>query len=214
MPLLSRLGRALALTWDDAHLAGRVRRHTEILRGLAHELSTDDRDDPPGSAAEAQQRFSDHLSELVATAPRAGLGLATGHFIDHLAATYKRYGAHLFECFDHILIPATTNALEGFFGSAKQQLRRALGSGATTHAVVGNLGAEVLLAFADCRSPNALARIRTLAPAPAEFQAARARIAREEAPTIQRRSMVRHFERHLTELRQRWFHSDGQGRDA
>lgn len=212
--MLSRLGRALALTWEDAHLAGRVRRHTKILRGLAHELSPDNAPkDRLLDAAEAQARVNDYLSNL-AEAPRAGLGAATGDFIDHLVTLTDRYGKHLFMCFDDPLIPATTNDLEGFFGRTKWHLRRALGSGNTTHAVVGNLGAEVLLAFADCRSPQALACIKTLAPDPTDFRAARARIAGEEAPTIRRRSMVRHFDRRIEDLRQRWFHSDGQGGDA
>jgi hypothetical protein len=164
-----------------------------------------DREDRPLSAVAARKRVGDHLSELAAKAPRSGLGAATGHFIDHLVKLTGRYGMHLFVCFDDPRIPATTNEEEGFFGSAKRLFRHALGSSSTTNAVVGNLGADVLLAFADCRSPEALARIKDLKPDPVGFEKARARIAREEASAIRRRSMVRHLDRHLDDLRKRWF---------
>lgn len=147
-----------------------------------------------------------YLADLATKAPRAGLGAATGHFIDDLVARTERYGTHLFVCFDDGRIPATTNALEGFFGGAKRLLRHALGSGDTTHSVVGNLGADVLLTYADCRSPEAFTRIRDLMPDSTRFREARDRITRQEAPTIRRRSMVRHFIHHLDELRQRWIH--------
>lgn len=176
-------------------------RHTEIVHGLAHELSNaTDRTNRPPTAADAEARYFAYLNELAETAPRGGLGAATGHFIDHVVTLSTRYGAHLFKCFDEPKIPSTTNGLEGFFSHAKRTLRHTLGCGSTTNTVVTNLGAEVLLALRFCQQPDALATLRTTEADPAAFRAERARIAREEAPAIQQRSMVRHLDRHLARL--------------
>jgi hypothetical protein len=204
-PLLDQLAAALAPSWSEARTAGRVRRHTEILRAVAHELSgAPDRPDRPGSAAEAQSRFERFLADLDILTPRAGLGAPTGQFIDALTARYGRYGAHLFQCFDDPRIPATTNGLEGFFGQVKQGLRHALGCGATTNSVVTNLGAEALIAYQQVRCPRALERLRTPSCSAQEFRAARARLAAKEAPAIRQRSMARHLGRHLCRLRRQW----------
>ena len=185
------------------------------MRDLAHELSpAADRVDRPKDAHEAQERVRTYLADLAATAPRAGLGAATGQLIDTLVARTERYGAHLFVCFEDGRIPATSNALEGFFGGAKRLLRHALGSGNTTHSVVGNLGADVLLTYADCRSPVALARIQNLTPDATRFREVRAEITRQEAPTIRRRSMVRHLDRQLDGLRRHWLDPQQAGGNA
>jgi hypothetical protein len=168
-------------------------------------LSNDpDRPDLPGSAAEAQARFDAYLEGLAASAPRAGLGAATGAFIDDLVKRAGRYGNHLFKCFDDPRIPATTNDLERFFGCSKQTLRHALGCGSTTNSVLTNLGAEALAAYQFVRqvgppSPSAVATC-----SPADFRTARARLALQEAPAIRLRSLVRHLPRRLDELRSAW----------
>lgn len=197
---------ALRPTWHEARIAGRVRRHTEILRGIARELSTSpDRPDRPGSAEEAQRRFTAHLETLVANAPRAGLGAATGHFVDDLVRRYSRYGEHLFHCFDDPRIPATTNELEGFFGSAKRLVRGAAGCGSTTNSVITNLGADVLRAFHQVCQPGAMVRIASADISREAFEQARARLADVEAPATRQRSMVRSLSNRLDRLRDTWF---------
>ncbi len=207
MPLLERLHAALQPTWHEARIAGRVQRHTEMLRDIAHELSTSsEREDRPGSAQEAQRRFEAHLDELAANAPRAGLGAATGHFIDDLVGRYIRYGEHLFHCFEDTRIPATTNELEGFFGAAKRFVREAGGCGSTTNSVVTNLGANVLRAFHKVQQPGAIRRLARAEVTQEEFMRARARLAEVEAPATRQRSMVRSLRRRLAELRESWIH--------
>lgn len=204
---LDSLHEALAPTWHDTRTAGRVRRGTEILRSIAHELSTSpDRQDRPATAAEAQRRFEAHLSTLVASASRKGLGAATGRFVDDLAQRYSRYGAHLFPCFDDRRIPATTNELEGFFGSAKRAVRHAAGCGSTTNSVVTNLGADALLAFHQVTQPGAIDRLADADPDPQAFIEARAKLTAAEAPAVRQRSMLRSLPARLARLREAWLH--------
>lgn len=185
--------------------AGRVLRHTEILRGVAHELSNaPDREDRPASGAEAKARFDTYLEQLSTNTPRAGLAAPTGAFIDSLIERAGRYGAHLFVCFDDPRIPATTNALEGFFGASKATLRSALGAGSTTNTVVSNLGADVLVAYQYLRRPDALAGVRVPSATPAAFSATRTKLDRDEAPGVRRRSLVRFFKQHVERLRNTW----------
>jgi len=131
-----------------------------------------------------------------------GLAAATGAFIDSVVARARRYGDHLFHCFDDPRIPSSTNGLEQFFGTGKRILRHALGCGSTSNTVVANLGAEPLLALHQLRRDGAL----SLAPTrtSAAFLTARRAIAELEAPGIRRRSQVRHLDRHLVDLRERW----------
>jgi hypothetical protein len=179
-----------------------VQRHTEILRGLAHELSTaPDRPDRPANAVEAKARWNAHLAGLEAM-PRKGLAAATGAFIDSVVKRARRYEDHLFHCFDDPRIPSSTNGLERFFGTTKRVLRHALGCGSTTNTVVANLGAEPLLAFHQLRQRRAMTSAPTRSSA--EFTAARRALADIEAPGIRRRSLVRHLDRHLGDLRGRW----------
>lgn len=116
-----------------------------------------------------------------------------------------RYGDHLFPCFDDPRIPATSNDLERFFGDSKQALRAALGCGSTTNSVLTNLGDEALAAHHHVRRAG-MPTIDAIASCPpAEFEQARARIARQEAPAIRQRSMVRSLPRRLDKLRSAWF---------
>lgn len=184
-------------------MAGRVRRHTEIIRGLAHELSTaPDRPDRPATGAAARERWDAHLAELADT-PRAGLAGPTARFIDGVIRRAGRYSDHLFHCFDDPRIPASTNGLERFFGLSKQALRHALGCGSTTNTVVANLGAEPLLALHQVRAPGA-PRHLALPSNPADFHVARRKLANMEAPATRRRSMVRHLDDHLERLGSEW----------
>lgn len=176
-------------------------RHTAILREVAHEISADpERTDRPKSAADAEQRFDAFLGNLCAKAPRNGLGAATGRFVDHIAALAQRYGKHLFVCFDDPRVPPSTNQLEGFFGRAKRRLRQATGAGSTANSVAQNVAGGYLAAFALTESQGRSVADRLDASFLPSFQEARARLAAEEAPTTRRRSLVRHFDRHLARL--------------
>jgi hypothetical protein len=204
-PLLDELSAALRPTWHETRTVGRVRRHTDIIRGLAHELSTDpERPDLPATAAEAHARLDAYLDGLLASAPRSGLGAATGAFIDDLVKRTARYGDHLFACFDDPRIPATTNDLERFFGCSKQTLRHALGCGSTTNSVLTNLGEEALAAYQYVRQAGTPSAATVASCSPLDFQVARARLARREAPAIRQRSLVRHLPCHLRQLHDAW----------
>lgn len=190
-------------------IAGRVLRHTAILRGVAHELSNKpEREDRPASAAEAIARFDAYLQQLATDTPRAGLAAPTGAFIDDLIARTQRYRDHLFVCFDDSRIPATTNELEGFFGSIKATLRRTIGAKSTTNSVVANLGADLLITHHQLRRPDAMSSVRSPAATPLQFSSAREKLTREEAPGVRRRSLVRHLKRHLQRLRKAWAAGD------
>lgn len=132
-----------------------------------------------------------------------GLGAATGRFVSHVAALSERYGSHLFVCYDDPRVPPSTNMLEGFFGRAKRSLRRACGTGSTANSVAQNLGGDYLTAFALAESgPDRLADKLDVATLE-RFRGERLRIAACEAGVARRRSLVRHFDRHLAELRAR-----------
>jgi hypothetical protein len=194
----------LTPTWHEAHTAGRVRRHTDIIRELARELSTAaDRIDRPSSAAEARTRWDALLARLAA-APRSGLAAATGNFIDGLIRRSARYVDHLFHCFDDIRILANTNTLERFFGKLKQALRHSVGCGSTTNTVLANLGDEPLLAYTQLQRPGQTPGAVTTTASVDDFHRERQRICNAEAPGIRRRSMVRHLDRHLDRLRDGW----------
>lgn len=193
---------ALTTDWHETRVAGRVSRHTAILRDLAHELSNDPkRLGRPRNAAEAEMRLRAHVELQREKAPHTGLGASTGRFLDHIATLLDRYGSHLFVCVDDPRVPASTNMLEGFFGRAKRPLRRACGARSTTNSVAQNLGEDYLMAFARMES----AKLNPALPcAPLRldrFLAERARIAVSEAPATRRRSQVRYFAQRIAVLR-------------
>jgi hypothetical protein len=180
-----------------------VERHVGILREIAHELSTDrDRPDRPENAAEAEFSLNAKISALQASAPRAGLGAATGRFVDHIAALAERYGKHLFPCFDDSRIPPTTNGLEGFFGGGKRAIRSAGGGASTTNSLAQNLGTPFLLAIHG--APKAAARLREQPIDLDAYRNARAALKAAETPARRRRSYVRHLDRHLQRLVPSW----------
>lgn len=136
------------------------------------------------------------------------MGAATGAFVDDLTTRYGRYSSHLFVCFDDPRIPATTNALEGFFGESKRVLRQTLGCGSTTNSIVSNLGAEALLTYHQMQQPKAHDDLLNMTPSPADFLSSRATIDLLEVPGIRRRSMVRHLDQHVERLHRTWFGHD------
>jgi hypothetical protein len=175
------------------------------LRDVARELSNaPDRPDRPQSAEEAQSRFEAYLEDLSILTPRAGLAAPTGAFIDDLIRRYRRYGRHLFICFDDPRIPSTSNELEGFFGIFKRDSRRASGTGSTTNNVVANLGADAVLAFHQFQQPGAMQQLVSSESSGPDFLAARSQLAAREQPMIRQRSMVRHLDRHLCRLKESW----------
>jgi hypothetical protein len=184
-----------------------VAQHVDLLRQVAHEIAPDPtRLDPPATGDEAHDRLNDLLHRLQEEAPRTGLGAPIGQFIDHVASVAERYGRNLFHCFDDPRIPPTSNGLEGFFGTSKDQLRRALGEASTTNGVAQNLGADYLiaLAYAQKHSPSDLLDALTSLSA-SEYEGARQAVEHGEEPAILRRSRRRNPSRHLSELLDRWF---------
>lgn len=145
------------------------------------------------------------MEDLLSLTPQAGLALPTGDFINDLIKRYTRYGDHLFKCFDDDRIPSTSNEIEGFFGDSKRVLRHALGCGSTSNSVVQNLGAEALLTYHQMQEPYAVEELMMTASfSPEDFLSARKKLDALESPSIRRRSMVRHLERHLERLKRDW----------
>lgn len=203
--LLDSIYGALTPTWHEAQRAGRIRRHVEILREIARQLSTDPlRPDLPSSAEEAQQRFEVHLNQLVASTPKTGMAAPTWYFVQDLRVRYERYASHLFFCFDDPRIPATTNELEGFFGSVKQLARRTTSARSTTNTVITNLGADVLIAFNLVRQQGTKSLLANPDFSIQEFLAERAKLTQREAPAIRQRSMVRSLKPRLQHLSKAW----------
>lgn len=201
-PPLKALAKALKPDWHEVRVAGRVARHTTILRGVAHEISADpERVDRPENAAEAQARLGEFIDKLRNAAPRNGLGAATGRFVDHVATLAGRYGKHLFVRFDDARVPSSTNQLEGFFGRAKRPLRRAGGTASTANSVAQNVGGDYLAAFALVETNKRPLADKLDDTFLLRFRSARARLAAEEAPMTRRRSLVRYFDQHLARLR-------------
>ncbi len=206
-PALQALAQALKPTWQESQLAGRVQRQVNILRHLAHALSTAaDRQDRPKDAAEAETQLWDVLTKLQRETPRRGMSAKTAQFLDQVVATTGRYGPHLFPCFDDPRLPATTNEEEGFFGVNKRAMRKALGCGSTTNSPVANLGADWMLALHQVRR-GGHQQILACIDLPA-YQQARAELAQQEQPATKRRSCLRNLGGHLTGLLARWMASD------
>jgi hypothetical protein len=117
----------------------------------------------------------------------------------------ERYGAHLCTCFDDNRIPATTNELEGFFGTAKRFLRRAMGTGNTSGSVVQNLGDEYLMALAFASSHGGDAILGSVCGSSwQDHKKDREEIADKERGSTLRRSRRRAPSRHLNELLAQW----------
>jgi hypothetical protein len=203
---------ALEPDWHETRLAARVLRHTEILRGVAHQLSNDpEREDRPANAREAKAGLEAYLQNLADTTARTGLAAPTAAFIDDLAQRTQRYIDHLFVCFDHPQIPASTNELERFFGEMKAGTRRTLGAKSTSNGLVANLGADLLIATQQLRKAEVLSGVREPNASIAAFAEARDRISQAEVPAIRQRSILRYFERHLQRLRTGWQGDVGTG---
>jgi hypothetical protein len=187
-------------------VAGRVQRHVGILREVAHEISpASERTDKPLSAHDAHERFNAFVGRLGEAAPRFGLGVPTRDFVDHISRVTERYGANLFTCFDDPRIPATTNAIEGFFGAVKRFVRRTLGTGKTSGSLAQNLGALYLTAFAFATAQPQSALLEHVAhTTPAEFHQARRSVREQESTATLRRARRRAPDDNLDALLKRW----------
>ena len=106
-------------------MANRLDRHVGIIRHVAHRLDTD------SASAPVKRVLRTYLNRLQRNAPRRGRGAATGRFVDHVVGVSNRYWPGLFHCYDHPLIPRTSNELEGFFGSSKRGARMTTGRKST-----------------------------------------------------------------------------------
>lgn len=198
--MLDDLAAALKPDWHAARAAGRLKRHTEILRDVARVISADpEREDRPATAAEAEERFAEYLSDLKTQTPRSGLAAPTAAFVDRLDTLRKRYGHHLFVCFDDELVPASTNGLEGFFSTLKRHARQVLGTKSTANSLVQNLDEDYVLAFAARDEiSSALAQADLDAKT---YELSRAQLRAREQPARRRRSAVRSFDQRLQALR-------------
>jgi hypothetical protein len=195
---LDRLAKALKPDWHEAHCAGRTRRHVDILRDVAHELSNaPDRVDLPKTAAEAQTRFQAYLERLSSETGHAGLASPTRDLVEHIKSAAARAGLHLFYCFDDPRIPGTTNKLEGFFGWSKHFERQVTGNASTTNCLVQNLGADHIMTVFEVKNGTSNLKLETLQVDYEAFKKARAEIEAKEAPARQRRSFVRRTSDHV-----------------
>jgi hypothetical protein len=204
--LLEQLAQALTPSWHGCRAAGRVDRHVDLIRTVAHVVAPTSEDpDAPSNSTEAKKRLESLLAQLQADAPRSGLGAATGRFVDHLVELADRYLDHLFVFLDHPLIPRSTNDLERFFGASKAQLRRALGRGSTAGGVAHNLGGDYLVAFALAWTSSRIHLIDAVRRASREdLTRVRAQVEAAEAPARLRASRRRFPSRHMEAIYAAW----------
>lgn len=184
-------------------------RHVDILRQIAHEISSrPDRADPPASAAEAKAGLDALIAQLQRETPRFGLSAPTAAFVDKIAGLAARYGRHIFTCFDHPLVPPDTNDIERYFGATKAQLRRALGAASTAGSVAHNLGADYVEAFASAWLTPRDELLQRLEPSnDTDYDRAREQVRAAEQRATLRRSRRRDPERHIEALLARWLAS-------
>jgi hypothetical protein len=160
---------------------------------------------PRPPAAQVKRVLRRYLHRLAAQAPRRGRGAPTGHFVDHLGKLATSYWPGLFHTYDHPEIPATTNALEGLFGSSKRALRATTGRASTAGGKMQSCG-EVALA-AQCLT-RTLAKVeldRHLnAVSDTAFAASKQRLRRLAEPARERRSIQRDLGAYLDRTLAAW----------
>lgn len=173
---------------------------------MAHEISSDlEREGRPVSARAAQTALDERLRQLQRDTPRSGLSAPNAAFVEHVAGVAARYGSLIFTCFDHPLLPPTTNDLERYFGASKAQLRHALGAASTAGGVAHNLGADYLEAFAIAWTQPGEKLLGVVDDCTqADYAKARGEVHEAEQPARLRRSRRRDPERHLADLLVRW----------
>ena len=180
-PLLALLSEALETTWHEARLAGRVQRHTEILRGVAHQLSNDpEREDRPPNSAEAKLRFEAHLQDLANQNPPTGLSAPTSAFINDLRVRTQRHIDHLFVCFDDPRIPQTPTKASSAAPRDQENARRE--EHEQRHV---RTSATILIAAHQLRDPKARTGVRSQTHVSASLRQ-HEKIAQAEAPAARR----------------------------
>jgi hypothetical protein len=136
---LSRLVRAgletTAPLWPPIHVA------YAYVHRAAHLLANTDALD----RTNLQQRYEELLAELQAAQGELGLlAPAAAHFLKVTAS----YWPGLFACYEVTDLPATNNALEQYFGSARHAERRATGRKGASPALVVRGAVRVIAAVA------------------------------------------------------------------
>jgi len=164
---------------------------------------------PPGPArppaAQVKWVLRRYLNRLEAQAPRRGRGAPTGHFIDHLVQVAHRYWAGLFHTYDHAEIPATTNALEGFFGASKRSLRSTTGRASTAGGKMQTCGEFAIAAQGLTRTLSKAELALHLNAVPdAAFAASKTQLRRLSEPARERRSIQRDLGAYLDRTLTDW----------
>ena len=234
-PLLEQLRAAFRPLEAVRPVANRLGRHVQIVRTVAHILKTGRLPPPadssaaggrrgttprasrgpmpdaptaepaPPAAAQVQRVLRQYLDRLQAGAPRRGRGAATGHFVDHLVNVANRYWDGLFHTYDHPEIPATTNALEGFFGASKRARRATTGRASTAGGKMQSAGEFVVGAqlLVGTMAQDELAERLTAVP-DAAYVASKKQLLGVQEPARKRRSVQRRLEPSLDRAVDKW----------
>ena len=234
-PLLEQLRAAFRPLEAVRPVANRLGRHVQIVRTVAHILKTGRLPPPadssaaggrrgttprasrgpmpdaptaepaPPAAAQVQRVLRQYLDRLQAGAPRRGRGAATGHFVDHLVNVANRYWDGLFHTYDHPEIPATTNALEGFFGASKRARRATTGRASTAGGKMQSAGEFVVGAqlLVGTMAQDELAERLTAVP-DAAYVASKKQLLGVQEPARKRRSVQRRLELSLDRAVDKW----------
>lgn len=182
----------------------RLQRHLEIVRDLVRLLEPKDSD----SAAKVKRRVRRYLNRRQEEAPRRGRGAVTGHFVDHVVKKAKSYWPGLFHSYNDPRIPRTTNALEGFFGTAKSAARRTTGRMSTAGGKLESCGEALLRvrALRQAIGPRALSdELQRVSPE--KYAEAKTHLRALQQPACERRSIQRDPQRHINQLLHGWFDS-------
>lgn len=201
-PVVNRLERHLTIVRDVARIleTGRLRPPHHVADGHSADprAATGETPDPPPSgssrppAAQVKRVLRRYVNRLQEQAPRRGRGAPTGHFIDHLVKLAHSYWSGLFHTYDHVEIPATTNALESFFGASKRALRSTTGRASTAGGKMQSCGEFAIAAQCLTRTlSKAELEPHLNAVSDAAFAASKKHLLRLGEPARERRSIQR-----------------------
>jgi hypothetical protein len=212
-------------------VANRLERHVTIVRDVARILETgrlrprpSDAGSGPSSetrgltpatpppaaarppAAQVKRVLRRHLNRLEEQAPRRGRGAPTEHFVDHLLKLADSYWPGLFHTYEHAEIPATTNALESFFGSSKRSLRSTMGRASTAGGKMQSCGEFAIAAQCLARTmAKADLEAHLTAVSDATFAVSKEQLRRLSHPARERRSIQRDLGAYLDRTLADWF---------
>lgn len=214
-PVVNRLERHLTIIRDVARIleTGRLRPPSDGeggQRAAARATKGETPEPPPPEpsrppAAQVKRVLRRYLNRLEEQAPRRGRGAQTGHFVDHLVKLAHSYWSGLFHTYDHADIPATTNALEGFFGSSKRSLRSTTGRASTAGGKMQSCGEFAIAAQCLTRTMSKVELNPHLNAVPdAAFAASKKRLLRLGEPARERRSIQRDLGAYLDRTLADW----------